>query len=180
VKFPQELLERAPELTDEQSRQLHALITKYAAPGDSLGAAEHRMIEALQRGEAGLAEALAPLISARHPSQLYQGAAEGVLLFVALWVIWARARRPGVVTAWFLMLYGIGRVLTELIRLPDANVWRPHLAGLSRGQWLSLLMIGAGGVILWWAQRRSQEPRVGGWMEKRSSRDTAPTVANDG
>lgn len=166
VKYPQELLDRAPELSDRQAMELDALLARYAAPGESLGAAERRMIDALQRGEAGLAEALAPLISARHPSQLYQAMAEGALIFACLWVIWARARRPGVISAWFLMLYGAGRVLTELIRLPDANVWRPLIAGLSRGQWLSVLMIGTGAVTLWYATRCSQEPKVGGWAQR--------------
>lgn len=167
VKFPQELIERAPELTEEQQIELHALLLRHAAPGDSQGDAVDRLLAALQASEPGVAEQLAPLISARHPSQLYQAVAEGVVLLMALWLIWAKPRRAGVVSAWFVLLYGVGRILTETIRLPDANVWSPRIAGLSRGQWLSVAMVIVGVVVLWRGHRRGAE-RIGGWLQKNA------------
>lgn len=175
VKFPQELTEPTlrPPLDPAQQQALEALLLRFAQPGDDEVAAAGRMIEALHHKEPGLAEALAPLISARHPSQLYQAFAEGLFLFTALWVIWARPRRPGVITAWFFIIYGVGRVLTEFIRLPDAHLHVQRIYGLSRGQWLSVLMIGVGIAIYAWARRAPASSALGGW---RARPEAAPGV----
>ena len=83
---------------------------------------------------------------ARHPSQLYQFALEGVALFVLLW-IYARTPRPaGAVSGAFLAGYGLFRFIAEFAREPDSFLGLMSL-GLSMGQWLSLPMI-AGGVAL--------------------------------
>lgn len=85
----------------------------------------------------------------RHPSQLYQFALEGVLLFVVLWLY---ARRPGVsevtgrVSGAFLLGYGVLRFFVEFFRQPDAHLGLLSL-GLSMGQWLCVPMV-AGGVYL--------------------------------
>jgi phosphatidylglycerol:prolipoprotein diacylglycerol transferase len=90
---------------------------------------------------------------ARHPSQLYQFAGEGVLLFVILW-LYARKPRPvGAVSGVFLIGYGAFRFLAEFAREPDAFLGLLGL-GLSMGQWLSLPMIVAGVLMLRWAQRQ--------------------------
>ncbi|HMN39328.1 MAG TPA: prolipoprotein diacylglyceryl transferase [Phycisphaerales bacterium] len=108
-------------------------------------------------------EQLRPLISARHPSQLYQGAAEGLILGAVLWIVWAKPRKPGVIGAIFLIAYGILRILTELIRLPDAQLAVRRILGLSRGQWLSVAMIAVGLWVLVYATRRAA-PKMGGWL----------------
>lgn len=62
---------------------------------------------------------------ARHPSQLYEAALEGFLLFIVLAVaIWAfkALKRPGLVSGMFLVGYAIGRSIAERFRLPDAFV----------------------------------------------------------
>lgn len=94
----------------------------------------------------------------RHPSQLYQFALEGVLLFVLLWLYARRPRRTGQVSAAFLLGYGATRFVAEYFREPDAHLGLLSL-GLSMGQWLSLPMVLAGLALGWWAQRRpaSQE-----------------------
>jgi phosphatidylglycerol---prolipoprotein diacylglyceryl transferase len=85
----------------------------------------------------------------RHPSQLYQFALEGVLLFAVLWLY---ARRPGVneaigrVSGAFLLGYGLLRFFVEFFRQPDAHLGLLSL-GLSMGQWLCLPMV-VGGVYL--------------------------------
>jgi phosphatidylglycerol:prolipoprotein diacylglycerol transferase len=93
----------------------------------------------------------------RHPSQLYQFALEGVLLFVLLW--WfargggAQGRRTGEVSAVFLLGYGSFRFIAEFFREPDAHLGLLGL-GLSMGQWLCVPMI-LGGIALWqWAARQ--------------------------
>ena len=79
----------------------------------------------------------------RHPSQLYEFALEGVLLFIVLWV-YARRRRPvGAVSGLFLLGYGAFRFLAEYAREPD-NFLGTLALGLSMGQWLSLPMIALG------------------------------------
>lgn len=89
---------------------------------------------------------------ARHPSQLYQFAGEGLLLFALLWWFSARARSPGSVSALFLIGYGLLRFLAEFARQPDAFLGLLAL-GLTMGQLLCLPMMAAG-VFLWrWSAR---------------------------
>lgn len=107
-------------------------------------------------------ERLRPLIASRHPSQLYQAATDGLILGAVLWLAWMKPRRPGVIGGLFLITYGVLRVLTEFIRLPDAHLAQGHIAGLSRGQWLSVLMAAAGAGVLAYALRRPG-PAIGGW-----------------
>jgi phosphatidylglycerol:prolipoprotein diacylglycerol transferase len=89
----------------------------------------------------------------RHPSQLYQAAGEGVLLFLILWWYAAKPRPRGAVSAVFLIGYGSFRFLAEFTREPDSFLGLLSL-GLSMGQWLSLPMIVAGLIMLRWAQRQ--------------------------
>jgi phosphatidylglycerol:prolipoprotein diacylglycerol transferase len=90
---------------------------------------------------------------ARHPSQLYQVALEGVALFVVLWLYSARPRPTGAVSAMFLLGYGVARFAVEFFREPDDFLGLLAL-GLSMGQWLSVPMI-VGGVLLFaWSRRQ--------------------------
>jgi phosphatidylglycerol---prolipoprotein diacylglyceryl transferase len=59
----------------------------------------------------------------RHPSQLYEAATEGLLLFIVLWVLTHQRlalKSPGLVTGVFLAGYAIARSFCELFREPDA------------------------------------------------------------
>jgi len=89
----------------------------------------------------------------RHPSQLYQFALEGLLLFVILWVFTARPRPVGAGSGVFLVGYGVLRFLAEFFREPDDFLGFLAL-NLTMGQWLSLPMIVAGVFLLAWAYRR--------------------------
>jgi phosphatidylglycerol:prolipoprotein diacylglycerol transferase len=89
----------------------------------------------------------------RHPSQLYQFALEGLLLFVILWLFARRPRPTGAVSAVFLIGYGVFRFLAEFAREPDSFLG-PLALGLSMGQWLSLPMVAAGLWLLRWAKQR--------------------------
>lgn len=90
---------------------------------------------------------------ARHPSQLYQFALEGVLLFALLWLYSSRPRPVGAVSGMFLIGYGALRFVAEFFRAPDEFLGLLAL-GLSMGQWLSVPMIVAGVALLAWAVRR--------------------------
>ena len=91
---------------------------------------------------------------ARHPSQLYQFAGEGLLLFAILWWYARKPRPPGAVSGAFLVGYGILRFLVEFTRAPDDFLGLLAL-NLSMGQWLSLPMIAIGAGMMLWAYRSS-------------------------
>ena len=119
------------------------------------------------------ADQLRPLVSARYPSQLLQALAEGIIVGLVLWIIWARPRKPGVIIATFFVLYGMLRILTEFIRLPDAQLAVQRILGLSRGQWLSIAMIVVGTWLLWYVAHRPAQ-RLGGWLSTRTKTATTP------
>ena len=89
----------------------------------------------------------------RHPSQLYQAALEGVLLFVVLWLFSRTARPRGAVSGVFLIGYGFFRFVAEFFRTPDDGIFGLSET-ISMGQWLSLPMIVIGIVMLIMAYRR--------------------------
>ena len=88
----------------------------------------------------------------RHPSQLYEFAVEGVVLFLLLWIYAAKPRPRGAVAAAFLVGYGVFRFAVEFTREPDSFLGLLAL-GFSMGQWLSLPMIAAGLALFAWALR---------------------------
>ena len=93
----------------------------------------------------------------RHPSQLYEAALEGMVLFVGLWALWRLTKvreRPGFLFGAFLAGYGVSRLIVELFRQPDAHLGF-ILAGATMGQLLSLPMIAAG---LWLMARAKPSP----------------------
>jgi len=90
----------------------------------------------------------------RHPSQLYEFALEGVVLFALLWWWSARPRPRGAVSGAFLLGYGAFRFAVEFTREPDSYLGLLAL-GLSMGQWLSLPMIAAGAALIAWSYRRT-------------------------
>ena len=93
----------------------------------------------------------------RHPSQLYEAALEGLVLFVVLAVLARQSeirRRPGLLSGVFLTGYGGFRFLVEFVREPDPQLGM-LLVGTTMGQLLSLPMIAIG---LWLALRAWSRP----------------------
>ena len=95
----------------------------------------------------------APDALARHPSQLYQFALEGVALFVVLWLFSSKPRPTMAVSGLFLTLYGCFRVINEFFRQPDPQLGYLAFDWLTMGQLLSLPMIIAGLVLMVFAYR---------------------------
>lgn len=95
-----------------------------------------------------------PTQLARHPSQLYQFALEGVALFAILWLYSRKPRPVGAISGAFLVGYGAFRFIAEFARQPDDFLGLLQL-GLSMGQWLSLPMILAGVAMMVWAHKRA-------------------------
>ena len=90
----------------------------------------------------------------RHPSQLYEAALEGLVLFVVLAVMArsgkVRARR-GMLMGVFVAGYALARMTVELFRQPDQHIGFLTL-GSTMGQWLSvpMLLVGLGFVVWGW------------------------------
>ena len=84
---------------------------------------------------------------ARHPSQLYQLAGEGLCLGFILWWYASNPRKLAQVSGVFLLGYGLFRFLAEFAREPDNFLGLLSL-GLSMGQWLSIPMIFLGFILI--------------------------------
>ena len=112
------------------------------------------------------------LTEPRHPSQLYEAALEGALLFaVLMWLAFSRrwGKWPGALTGVFLAGYGAARAFVENFRQGDAQFITatnpngqyirlgdaPDGLGLTMGQILSLPMIVAGLIFILLASRRT-------------------------
>jgi phosphatidylglycerol:prolipoprotein diacylglycerol transferase len=85
----------------------------------------------------------------RHPSQLYQAALEGVVLFtvLAIMIRMGALKRPGLILGSFIAVYAMARIAGELFREPDPQLgflW----GGLTMGMLLSLPMIVAGIILI--------------------------------
>jgi len=91
---------------------------------------------------------------ARHPSQLYQAALEGVVLFLVLWLFSKRHRPTMAVSGLFLIGYGACRFLVEFVREPDTHLGFIAFDWMTMGQLLTLPMFIIGGVLLGWAYLR--------------------------
>ncbi|MBI5919905.1 MAG: prolipoprotein diacylglyceryl transferase [Nitrosomonadales bacterium] len=91
----------------------------------------------------------------RHPSQLYEFALEGLVLFALLWLYSAKPRPVGAVSGLFLIGYGSFRFFAEFTRNPDDGIFGLMSLGVSMGQWLSLPMVLAGVVMMRWSYRKA-------------------------
>lgn len=167
VRFPQEHLgDHAPQLEPQQEVQLVRLVSEVDPAAASFAEGYETVLARLQAGSVEVAQRLEPLVSARHPSQLYQAAAEGLAVGLVCWFVARKPRTPGAVSAAFLMTYGILRIVTELYRLPDAHLTVQQFLGLSRGQWLSTAMVLIGVGILVWTKRVSTAQPHLGWASR--------------
>jgi len=96
----------------------------------------------------------------RHPSQLYEAALEGIVLFLFLRLLTHRYHRlatPGFVSGAFALGYGIARTFSEFFREPDIQVgFLP--GGLTVGMVLSIPMIIAGAAAMLWSARSARRP----------------------
>lgn len=97
-----------------------------------------------QLHESGALEAYA-----RHPSQLYQAALEGFLLFAILWWYSSRPRPRYAVSGLFALGYGIFRFAVEFVRQPDSHLGYLAFGWLTMGQVLTLPLIVLGLFLLW-------------------------------
>ncbi len=86
----------------------------------------------------------------RHPSQLYEFALEGVVLFAILWLYSRKPRPAATVTGLFGLGYGVARIFVEFFRQPDAQLGYLAFGWVTMGQVLSVpLVIGGIALIVW-------------------------------
>ena len=86
----------------------------------------------------------------RHPSQLYEAFFEGIIIFIVLNLMWRSPKvrkRSGIVSAMFVLLYGVFRILMEQFRQPDVQLGF-FFGGITMGQMLSVPLIAAGAWVL--------------------------------
>jgi phosphatidylglycerol:prolipoprotein diacylglycerol transferase len=95
---------------------------------------------------------------ARHPSQLYQAALEGLVLFLVLLWFSAKPRPRMAVSGLFLMLYGSFRFAVEFVREPDGHIGFDALGWMTRGQLLSTPMIALGVALFMFAYLSKNKP----------------------
>lgn len=89
----------------------------------------------------------------RHPSQLYEAALEGALLFIVLWFLKDKFSRSGIISSLFLILYGSFRFFVEFFREPDPQIG--YILGIfTMGQVLCCLMILIGLSLFFYRSRK--------------------------
>lgn len=131
---------------------------------DSIG----KFIHEIQHGNQGVKDAVAPLLDLRHPSQLYAAFGEGLFIFLLLFLMWRKPKKPGMIAATFIVTYALVRIAGEQFRMPDAHIGFQAL-GLTRGQWLSIgmLLIGFAFMFIW---SRAGSLSINGWGRGQSIR----------
>jgi phosphatidylglycerol:prolipoprotein diacylglycerol transferase len=147
VRFPTELSvdHLGPEVT-----------STIASPGQGKMTMDY--ILDIARGDPELLQKLGAAVDPRHPSQLYQAAMEGFLLFgILITTRLVFKRLPhGLLTAMFFIFYAVFRITGEVYREPDLDKYgeaKKFLGNLSAGQYYSLYMIAAGLAFLFYAFR---------------------------
>lgn len=155
------VVEKIPGLSSDKWLEMSAKYSLDSEARDYIQNGIYQIIDAIQSGNAAAKEAIAPLLISRHPSQLYAAFGEGILLFLVLFIFWYKPRKPGVVGALFLVFYAFVRISDEFFRMPDVQIGY-ELFGLTRGQWLSTVMILVG-LILAWLWNRHGSITVPGW-----------------
>ena len=126
----------------------------------------NKIIYEIQNGNAAAKEMIGTVLDPRHPSQLYAALGEGLFTFLLLFLLMRKSHKPGFIAGSFVIIYAIVRISDEQFRMPDAHIGF-QLFGLTRGQWLSIGMLLAGFIaVFYWSRTQSQT--VFGWKRGES------------
>lgn len=162
VKFPQEMYD------DPGIAQRAVDTVAWAGRLDTSAVADpvYWIVNRIQQGDEAIKAIVEPMLTPRHPSQFYAAATEGVLVGFVLLVTWAKPKKPGVIAGTFGIAYALARIGNEFFRMPDHHLLEREFAALSitRGQWLSGLLLLAGGAVVTWSLRRKTDT-LGGWRK---------------
>jgi len=130
-------------------------------------------------------DGLEHLVPFRHPSQLYEGICEGLLVGIALWILYSLTRskplRTGRYAAIFLLGYAVARFCLEYVRKPDEQFYDGSsdgtvLLGMTMGQTLTLGMVVGALLILFWPRK----PEAGGAEPPADKGAAAPPQEGEG
>jgi phosphatidylglycerol---prolipoprotein diacylglyceryl transferase len=156
MQFPKELLDSSN--GGEADRALAACM--HVEPATLTARQFSDMIEKLLadvRTNPQTADCLRGILTPRHPSQIYEAALEGIVLFAILWFVRTRFRTPnGFITGLFLICYSVLRIIVENFREPDA----PLVGMFTRGQFFSFFTIAIGIGFIVVARRNPSYPRA--------------------
>jgi len=92
-----------------------------------------------------------PTLQAVHPTQLYEVLGSLAIFALLIWVLAPRFRRAGSLFWAYVLLAGGERLLVEFVRTNPPGLW-----GLTQQQWISLAMLAAGALGIWWAETRGR------------------------
>jgi phosphatidylglycerol:prolipoprotein diacylglycerol transferase len=182
IKFPTEIYEW-PRVSFAKLNELSPIVTKLGVDADkwktwlaqystdpnaqtSVNETLSKVVTAVQDGTADIGRLLEPLLAPRHPVQLYGAAGEGVFLFLFLFFLWYKPRRPGVIAASFLILFSAIHLVVDTYRWQELQVAAGFM-GLSRDQWLSVATL-LSGIVCWFMWNRKETLLVPGWGRGQS------------
>lgn len=147
MQFPKELLDPVNAAEADRAVEVCQRIDPVLTSPDAI-------VESV-RHNPKIVDALRGILTPRHPSQLYEGFAEGVLLFAILWFVRTRMRQPnGVIIGLFMICYAIFRIICEQFREPDA----PLVGIFTRGQFFSFFLVVIGIAFIVAAKKRPTFP----------------------
>jgi phosphatidylglycerol:prolipoprotein diacylglycerol transferase len=140
VKFPLSLAEEPSEVQAQAWAECGEIAPELA------NATSLEALAKVSRENPAVQEKLAEFLPERHPSQLYEGALEGLFLFAILWIVRLRCPKApdGLLTGLFFVLYAVFRIVAEQFREPDAAL----VGALTKGQFFSLFMVLLGAAFL--------------------------------
>ena len=151
VRFPMEIFELPAQ------QQVQAIVAVEHAAGGRISTLTqpnetfYDTLTRLCRENDAVREALAPFLTPRIPSQLFEALGEGLLLFIILIsirLLWKKAP-DGIFASLFCFLYAAARITCECFKEPDAGVWH----GITQGQLLSLAVVAIGVIFFFIALR---------------------------
>ena len=146
MQFPKELLENSFE-RERAVAAAQKIDPRLVDPDTIIQAARHN---------SQLNQVLQGILTPRHPSQLYEGFFEGIVLFAIICFVRTRMRQPnGVLTGLFFIFYGIFRIVWENFREPDA----PLVGAFTRGQFFSFFLLAIGIAFVVVAKLRPTFPK---------------------
>lgn len=145
VKYPDEVF--SPTFDISRLDSLSTLVDTSMVP------LPNAVFNACMAGRTEVITRLEPMLTARWPLNFAQAATDGPLLMVIMVAAWWKPRSAGVVTAWFLIGYGLFRLLSERIREPDPSAL--NMGRFTTPMLMSSLMAALGAWLLWFILRRS-------------------------
>jgi phosphatidylglycerol:prolipoprotein diacylglycerol transferase len=150
MKFPTELHE-------EHLRHIAPSDWGITAAGDVFPKHSNEIVALVKSVPDGM-QKLQEVLTPRHPSQLYEAACEGLLLFLVLYFVRVKFKNlpNGVLTGLFFILYAISRISVETLRQPDSELMLNDT--LTKGQFYSVFMIVIGLAFLIFGFKWGQRP----------------------